>query len=365
MDTLTSAVDATSSASGTLVAVQPKPLSIAVVGLGFGRWILKQLVSPELKPFFRLAAVCDLDAAKAAQYAAEYGVPARSLDDLLADAEVPVLGLFTGPAGRAGLLRKIIRAGKDVMTTKPFERDADEGRAVLEEAISLGRIIHLNSPSPLLPPDVAQIRAWQEVHRLGAPVAAQVSTWVSYREKPDGTWLDDPELCPVAPIFRLGIYALNDIVSLFGPADEVYVMSSRLFTERPTADHAQLAVRFKSGALVTVMASFCINDGAHYRNSMTLNFVDGTVYRNVGADAKAGSLATLEVVGVREEKSQVLERLQVDGTSGAYQWESFYRAVATRTLTPADFPERVATALRVIEAMAESAKTGLPVKVRG
>ncbi|MEZ0299142.1 MAG: Gfo/Idh/MocA family protein [Candidatus Methylacidiphilales bacterium] len=353
-----------SSATPSVMPPAPVPLPIAIVGLGFGRWILKQLQSENAAAFYRIVAVCDLDPAKASKYSEELGVPARTYDEILADKSIPAIGLFTGPAGRANLLRMAIRAGKDVMTTKPFERDADAGFTVLEEAASLGRIIHLNSPSPLLPPDIAQIRAWQEHYALGTPVSAQISTWVGYREKPDGTWLDDPELCPVAPIFRIGIYPINDAVEIFGPAEEVYVMSSRLFTERPTPDHAQVFIRFKSGALVSILASFCIDDGAWYRNSMTLNFEAGTVYRNVGAEAKAGSTASLQLVAVRDEKSQILENITIQGTSGEYQWESFHRAVATQTVPSKDFPYRVAAGLRIIEAMAEAAKTGMPVKVR-
>ena len=39
------------------------------------------------------------------------------LDELVADPDIPAIGLFTGPVGRADLVRRIIRAGKDVMMT--------------------------------------------------------------------------------------------------------------------------------------------------------------------------------------------------------------------------------------------------------
>src|SRR5262249_4882665 len=145
----------------------------------------------------------------------------ESLDEILADPVIPAVGLYTGPSRRADLLRKIIRAGKHVMTTKPFELDPHAALEVMQEARSRGCIVHLNSPAPVMPLDVSQIKQWQTEFRLGEPVACRADVWAGYREKADGSWCDDPELCPVAPIFRLGIYLINDLLEIFGPADEV------------------------------------------------------------------------------------------------------------------------------------------------
>src|SRR5690606_35100525 len=123
------------------------PLPIGIVGLNFGRHILDQLARDDVKLHLRLAAVCDMDALKAADYATRFGVKAyTSIDDLIADPAIPAIGLFTGPVGRAALIRKIIHAGKDVITTKPFETDPDAALDVLREARSIGRVVHLNSP---------------------------------------------------------------------------------------------------------------------------------------------------------------------------------------------------------------------------
>jgi hypothetical protein len=50
---------------------------------------------------------------------------------LIADPNIPVIGLYTGPVGRAALIHRIIEAGKDVMTTKPFELDSEAALAVM------------------------------------------------------------------------------------------------------------------------------------------------------------------------------------------------------------------------------------------
>ena len=340
------------------------PIPIAIVGLGFGRWIVRGLQDEKLKKLFRIVAVCDIDTAKADEIAAEIGVKTATLDELLADPEIPVIGLYTGPAGRADFLRKIIRAGKHVMTTKPFERNPQLVRPLFEEAAKLGKVIHLNSPSPVLADDLACIRGWHEQYKLGRPVSAQIAIWVRYNEEPTGNWLDDPALCPVAPIFRLGIYLINDAIELFGEADEVQVMSSRIFTKRPTPDHAQLSIRFKNGGLASILASFCVNDADCYRNALTMNYENGTVYRNAGPEGKAGVAGNLSLVVARDDKPVRVENAKFDAISGGYDWVAFHDAIRAGKPASMDYADKIAAGLRVIEAMAESERLGQPVKIK-
>ncbi len=333
----------------------PASLPIGVVGLNFGRHILDQLLRDTVRPHLRLAAVCDIDAPKAADYAARFGVKSfTSLDDLIADPAIPIIGLFTGPVGRAALVRKIIRAGKHVVTTKPFETDPDAALEVLREARALGRVVHLNSPGPVPPDDIAKILSWISEYKLGAPVGARADVWASYREQADGTWYDDPQKCPVAPVFRLGIYLINDLIRIFGPVRETHVFQSRLLTGRPTADNGQLSLLFENGALGNVFASFCVNDGDHYRNSLVLNFERGTIYRNAGPD-RVGNHSELSLVMTRAERREVVAREIVEGTSGAYNWSAFTRAVRGEPLPDETTPEQIVAGLRVIQAMARTA----------
>src|SRR5690606_1581322 len=95
------------------------------------------------------------------------------------------------------------------MTTKPFEVDPDAAADVLAEAQRLGRFVHLNSPTPVMPVDLQQVLDWRDRFDLGRPVGCRLETYASYHEQADGSWLDDPERCPAAPIFRLGIYLIN------------------------------------------------------------------------------------------------------------------------------------------------------------
>jgi predicted dehydrogenase len=332
-----------------------------LVGLNFGRHIAEELTRDGGNPHVRLAGLCDLDRAKAEALAAQHGgLPVYgSLEAVLADPAIPAVGLYTGPNGRADLLSRIIRAGKDVMTTKPFETDPEAAVAVLNEAKERGRVIHLNSPNPGISPDLAVIRRWRETHDLGAPVGARADVWTHYREAADGGWYDDPEKCPVAPVFRLGIYLINDLVRLFGRARRVNVLGTRLFTGRPTVDNGQLGIEFDNGALANIFASFCVRDGDHYRNSLTLNYERGTVYRNVGPrrDGATCELALVVNDGMWQPR-RIADSAAVAAGSGGYDWAGFAAAVRGDAAAPVYEIDQVVEPLRIVTAMAAAAKSG-------
>ncbi|MCE0499008.1 MAG: Gfo/Idh/MocA family oxidoreductase [Methylacidiphilales bacterium] len=344
-----------------------KRIRIAIVGLNFGGHIIERLLQDPGRKYFQIAAVCDLDKAKAVAMGKRLKCEVYTdLDALLANREIPAIGLYTGPAGRAGLLRRIIRAGKDVMTTKPFEVDPKAALDVLREARRRKRIIHLNSPSPVLSPDLEQIARWRDEFRLGRPIGARADAWANYREKADGSWYDNPKHCPLAPVFRIGIYHINDLVRFFGEPRAVQVFHSRLSTGRPTPDNAQLGIQFKNGGLVNIFSSFCVDDFQHYRNSLTINFERGTVYRNAGPfpnTPETWEAVELEMVTHRKGKPVVRRKKMANALSGTYQWEVFYRALRGAKLSNATTPEEIVAGLRIVSAMARAEKSGYTEKV--
>lgn len=329
-------------------------IPIAVVGLNFGRHIVRQLVENPADGLFQIAAVCDQNRDRADAVAQKMGVRAcYDLDEVLADDDIPAVGLFVGPVGRADMIRRCVDAGKDVLTTKPFETNPQAALEVLQYAETRGRIVHLNSPSPLLPPDLAQIRAWREEFDLGRPVGARADVWVPYHESEDGSWYDDPQKCPVAPIFRLGVYLINDLARIFGSASRVQVLHSRLITRRPTPDNAQLGILFENGALANIFASFCINDGDHYRDGLTLNFQNGTIYRSVGPQ-RSSRAAELSLVMNADNGRTIAAQSIAASASGAYQWDAFARAVRGESLENVVSPHEVVAGLQIIDAMARA-----------
>jgi predicted dehydrogenase len=259
------------------------------------------------------------------------------------------------------LVRKIIRAGRDVLTTKPFELDSSEAKSVLEEARSLGRIVHLNSPAPTLPEDLQLIKDWRIEHNLGRPVGGSARVWVSYHEKADGSWADNPKTCPAAPLFRLGIYLFNDFNHIFGPAESIQLMTSSLRTGRSTPDNAQVNIKYRNGALGHVFASFCVEDGDHYQNSLVLNFERGTIYRNAGALRGTDDITETEVILVGQGKTKrrsIVEQAHVKSPSGNYQWGALSEAIRTRRIASETFIGDVVEGIRLVAALQRAQESG-------
>lgn len=348
-------------------------IRVGVVGLNFGKAIVEEhIVKGSGAPYFELAAVCALDRGKCDSLAEKHGVKAfHSLDELLADDTIPVIILMTGPNGRADLLRKIIRAGKDCMTTKPFEVDPDEAASVLAEARKLGRFIHLNSPCATDSEDFKMIKLWRERYDLGMPVGGHHECWYKNVEQADGSWYDDPSQCPAAPILRLGIYGVNDMVRIFGEPEEIQVMQTRLFTGRPTPDFARMNIKFKSGAMADTLDGWVTSPGRG-ASSMIIYFERGTIYRSptlmpceLTRKGATGYTNLCVCVGDDTDGMPVETMLlPYEKLSQVYQWDVFYRAVKTRQRPENETPDEViVNSLRVFSGLQEAADTGRTVSV--
>ena len=198
----------------------------------------------------------------------------------------------------------------------------------MAEARESGLVLHLNSPATEPTADLRTICEWIRTHQLGAPIGLAAATWASYRETPSGTWYDDARLCPVAPILRLGIYFLNDFIPLLGTPTHVQVSESRIFTRRPTSDNALLSVRYAQGALASVFASFCIEDGEPYRDEVTLHFERGTIRRWVERVPHASMQTSIAQLALHQAGQAPIHFTSPAGDyAGWYQWRLFARAV--------------------------------------
>jgi predicted dehydrogenase len=347
-----------------------RKIKVGVVGLNFGKFIIdNMIIKGAAEPYFELAGVCSLDSEKCDTLAKEYGVePFYKITDLLAREDIPVIIDMAGPIGRAARISQMIRAGKDVMSTKPFEQDAAAAAAVLAEARQLGRIIYLNSPAPVMNRDFTTIRAWENTYELGRLVAGHHECWYKSVEKADGSWYDDPALCPAAPILRLGIYGINDIVQFFGEPDEVQVMQTRLFTGRPTPDLARLCIKFKNGAIVDTLDGW-VCQPERSAQSLTLYYENGTIFRNPtllpgGHNNPDGTWLCLVHEDSKDGMPTESVRLGPDELSAFYAWKTFHDTVATRVRPANETPDRaIVDAVRILEAVKRAVQNGGVAKV--
>ncbi|MEM1109641.1 MAG: Gfo/Idh/MocA family oxidoreductase [Planctomycetota bacterium] len=307
-----------------------RPLRIGVLGLGFGLGYFREYIGEDRKRV-DIRAVCDSDSERLSSGVKAFGCTGYSdLESMLQDSEVDVIGVFSGPNGRANLIDQCVDAGKHVMTTKPLEVDPAAIESSLRRASEKGCHVFLNSPSPVLGEDMLLIRRWQEEFDLGELVFARSDCWYQALESADGCWYDDPAKCPVAPIFRLGIYGLNDVLALNREVVDIQVAASRMKTGRPTPDIAQMTLTLGNGAIATIRASW---RSRPQRDLLTAEFVfeNGVVQRTFGGldhwDADPIRLA-LRCENSGGEIIETEAQIPFNRTNCAYRWDVMQRLIA-------------------------------------
>jgi len=112
-----------------------------VVGTGFG--VLTHLRALRLAGF-EVHALVGRNLEKAKDRAAKFDVPhgLNSLSEALALPGVDAVTIATPPHTHAEIVLESVAAGKHVLCEKPFARNADEGRSMLEAAEKAG-VVHL------------------------------------------------------------------------------------------------------------------------------------------------------------------------------------------------------------------------------
>ncbi|MFK7604275.1 Gfo/Idh/MocA family protein [Deinococcus sp. SM5_A1] len=245
--------------------------SIGIIGTGnISSAYLK--IARELG-LFRVAAITDLDPARAQAQASAHGSHAVTLDELLADPEIVAVVNLTPPAAHAAMSLAVLNAGKHVYSEKPLATTREDGQAILAAAQARGLRVGC-APDTFLGAGLQTAREVLDAGRIGRPVAA---TAFMLGGGPEG-WHPDPEFFyqpGAGPLFDMGPYYLTALVNLLGGVTRVGGSAVRAHAERvigsgarqgqkvpvqtPTHVTAQLTFdgkELESGPVATFIASF-------------------------------------------------------------------------------------------------------------
>src|SRR6476661_23928 len=116
----------------------PRKLRLGVLGLGEGRSIISAALNSE---WWELALLCDLNDDLCKQRAAEFRFPryTTKLDDMLADASIDVIGIYTPDPLHAKHIKLCLDAGKHVICTKPLIDNLADAKALLDAQKQSGK----------------------------------------------------------------------------------------------------------------------------------------------------------------------------------------------------------------------------------
>jgi predicted dehydrogenase len=250
-----------------------EPLKIGMIGAGA---IAKQYLDTfAVLTSVKLVAVADLDWDRAAAVAAEHGIRALTVDDLLADPEVELVLNLTIPAAHAEVALRAIKAGKSVYGEKPLAATLSEAREVLAAADAAGVRVGC-APDTVLGTGIQTARKALDDGLIGAPISASATFVAAGHER----WHPNPDFYYQpggGPLLDMGPYYVTALVTLLGPVVSVIGSASQTRDTRTIRSgaragevipvdvdtHVSGVLQHESGVLSTITMSF---DGAKTRS---------------------------------------------------------------------------------------------------
>ncbi|WP_207457298.1 Gfo/Idh/MocA family protein [Herbiconiux sp. SYSU D00978] len=241
-------------------------LRVGVVGVGkISEQYFAQL--PTL-PNLALTAVADLDERRANEVAAEQGVTALPVDDLLASPDVDVVLNLTIPAAHVEIGTRALEHGKHVFAEKPLALAPAEAAPMLALAEERGLRVG-SAPDTVLGTGVQTARRLLDDGRIGSPVAASVH-WTAPGHE---LWHPAPAFYYQpggGPLFDMGPYYLTTLVTLLGPVVRVSGAALRSERERSVATGPRQGERLAVDVDTHVSAILEHEGGVH--STVTVSF---------------------------------------------------------------------------------------------
>ena len=193
---------------------------------------------------FELVACADLDRAAAEALAADHGLAAVGVEELVADPAIDLVLNLTPPAVHAAVNGNLLGAGKHVYSEKPLAATAAEAAALLAEAERRGLRIGC-APDTFLSAAVQTARTLIDEGAIGEPLSVSAAMLLggptSWHPNPDIFFADG-----AGPLLDMGPYYLTAIVALLGPVRRVSAFAATRTVEHEIAIGPRAGERFRS-----------------------------------------------------------------------------------------------------------------------
>jgi len=208
----------------------------------------------------RLAAVADIDKARAEAYASKYGVKNvyASLGSLLQDPEVDIVYVATPNSLHAEQVIMAAEAKKHVLCEKPMALTARDCLAMIEACRSNRVKLGVAFVMRHLPGNQF-IRKAIEEGKLGDPILARIQRAYRIEAPKSGLWRTDPEIAGGGAMMHQGVHLIDLFSYLFGR--RVVEISALMDKERgkasvgPQDALTNVMMRYEGDIFVSVVCS--------------------------------------------------------------------------------------------------------------
>lgn len=243
--------------------------------IGCGHISATYLQSAKAFPLLDLRVVADLDPDASRKRAAEFGLQAVTVDELLADPSIEMIINLTVPGAHVAVGLSILAAGKHLYSEKPLGVSSSEAAHLLAEARRANLRVGC-APDTFLGGSHQTCRSLIDEGAIGRPLGGTAIFMCPGHER----WHPAPGFYYLrggGPVFDMGPYYITVLVNLLGPVWRVMGMTSRthetrLVTSAPLTGtrlpvevdtHVAGLLHFRDGAIVSLIMSFDVQSHRH------------------------------------------------------------------------------------------------------
>jgi predicted dehydrogenase len=266
-----------------------KTLGVGIIGCGNISWAYLKLSNLFKDIEVKAVADINMDAAKAR--AAEFGVRAHTVKDLLKQDDIDIVVNLTVPATHYKVSKQILDAGKHVYSEKPLTLSYKDALA-LQKYAAKKKLRVCSAPDTFLGASHQQARAAIDAGDIGKVVSGTCHFMGPGMEM----WHPNPDFFfqpGGGPVLDMGPYYITNLINLIGPVKRVSALlgtgrkervinsqpknprnGEKLKVKTPTTYHALL--EFQTGACVTVSLSWDV--WAHKHQNMEIYGQTGAMF---------------------------------------------------------------------------------------
>lgn len=211
----------------------------------------------------QLTQAVDIDAGRAANFAAEHGIPHHGTSPTAALSETDVLHICTPPAAHLDAVLAALAAGVHVVVEKPavlslaeLDQIAAAERSAAPARIGPGTARFTQVVQHRFGAGALRLRRLLDDGALGRPLVATCDTlWFRPPAYFDVPWRGRWDTEGGGPTMGHGIHQFDVLLAILGEWTEVTAMAGRLSREVDTEDVSMAIVRFANGAMASITNS--------------------------------------------------------------------------------------------------------------